>query len=254
MPGLSFWEAVRRDRESEACFARRCVGSAAVPSRGAKVKPGRGTEGPAGQARSNQITSCGRLLLPLLLALLAEQLHHSRVRRVRDLLQHQQVVAAEAAGALPLFFLRALGSLGGDVEPRPVVAFVPPDRGLDAADADFLDRLNFVQFLRPARAPLPLCRRAVARILIVNDDAYGCVVVRRHQSRPRFGCDGPVHARDARRAFARGFAFIPAAAIPASDCLDGLPDSLKVERARHAKVNSILVKGKARRRLFPFRL
>jgi len=40
-------------------------------------------------------------------------------------------------------------TLEGDIEALAAFTFIPPDCGLDLADADFLDRLNFVLFLRP---------------------------------------------------------------------------------------------------------
>jgi len=60
--------------------------SVAWGHRCARKTPGRACEDVA-------IRSGGRLLLPVLLAFLAEQLHHAGVRGVRDLLQHQPFVS-----------------------------------------------------------------------------------------------------------------------------------------------------------------
>jgi hypothetical protein len=122
---------------------------AAIPPCKNKARPVNGSPGRA--IETVVIGSGGRLLLPL--ALLAEQLHHAGMRRVRELHQHQQVIAPEAAGALPFALVRAVEALERNVEARAAFAFVPPDCGLDAADADFLDRLNFVLFLRHDSAP-----------------------------------------------------------------------------------------------------
>ena len=111
-------------------------------------KPGRGTEPPAGREKLLRSDQAAGLLLPLL-TLVADQFHHAGVRGVRDLHQHQQVIAAEAVCALPLAVLGAVEALEGDVEARPAFAFVPPDCGLDAADADFLDRLRLCSVSSP---------------------------------------------------------------------------------------------------------
>lgn len=91
---------------------------------------------------------------PLLLAFGCRQLQQPGVRGVGDLGQDEQIAGAEAHGALPLAFVGAVETLERNVEEDSVFAIVPPDRGFDAADSDFLGRLNFAGlFLSHDSAP-----------------------------------------------------------------------------------------------------
>jgi hypothetical protein len=108
-----------------------------------EARPGNGA--PCRACKAVAIESGGGLLLPLL-SPVANQFHHAGVRGVRDLHQHQQVVAAEAVRALPLALLGAVEALEGDVEPSSAFAFFPPDCRLDAADAYFLDCMDLSRY------------------------------------------------------------------------------------------------------------
>jgi hypothetical protein len=98
------------------------------------------------------------LLLPLL-SVFAEQLHHAGMRGVRDLHQHQQVVAAEAACALPLAVLGAVEPLERDVEARAASHSFLQIAAL-AAYAKFRgNSIKGVLMGPPAETTKPLARR-----------------------------------------------------------------------------------------------